>query len=307
MQTFTQAQHNLVQDIEAVIRARLTPNASQIVEEALNSTAVAIPRGVIAGIVLAFAQFAPQPSATAPHAAAALELIRAGASMHRRLFASRPSNDAPASMLHGPTLMLGDYFYALAASEMAEAPQAPIIADFSTCVMQLSEAFLGSMPHDSDISIARSLQHIDDVEGALVACAIRAGLVCAQLPADFIDSDALASAIARLHALTIQLHEAQTAPLHSYQRGQLILPLAVAFAHHPHEILRAIDAADEPALTVLLHATGSIQECIQLCQAADLVATTIIDTLPAQSSRQWLQSLSHPAAYLRPTATPSIP
>ena len=99
MQTFTQAQQQYVQDIEAVIRARLTPHASQIVEEALNSTAVALPRGVIAGIVLACAQLAAVPSATTPHAAAALELIRAGASMHRRLFASRPSNDAPASIL----------------------------------------------------------------------------------------------------------------------------------------------------------------------------------------------------------------
>ncbi len=303
MQTFTQTQQKHVQDIEAVIRARLTPNASQIVEEALNSTAVAIPRGVVAGIVLAFAQMAALPSATAPHAAASIELIRAGAAMHRRLFASRPSNDAPASMLHGPTLMLGDYFYALAASEMAEAPQGPIIADFSTCVMQLSEAFLGSMPHDSDVSIARSVQHIDDVEGALVLRAVRAGLVCAQLPPDIVDSEALAHAIARIHALTIQIHEAQNSPLHSYQRGHLIAPLAFALVQHPQETQRLVDAADEPALTVLLHATGSIQECIQLCQAADLVATTIIDTLPAHSSRLWLQSLSHPDAYLRTTAS----
>jgi hypothetical protein len=206
-------------------------------------------------------------------------------------------------MLHGPTLMLGDYFYALAASEMAEAPQAPIIADFSTCVMQLSEAFLASLPHDSDISIARSLQHIDDVEGALVLRAIRAGLVCAQLPADLIDTQALASAIARMHALAIQLHEAQTNPLHSYQRGHLIVPLAYALAQHPHETQRAIDRADEPALIALLHATGIIHACTQLSVSAGETASAIIQTLPSISSRQWMSALSHPDT--NPLATPS--
>lgn len=307
MQTFTQAQQQHVQDIEAVIRARLTPHASQIVEEALNSTAVAIPRGVIAGIVLACAQLAAEPSATAPHAAAALELIRAGASMHRRLFASRPSNDAPASMLHGPTLMLGDYFYALAASEMAEAPQAPIIADFSTCVMQLSEAFLASLPHDSDVSIARSLQHIDDVEGTLVLRALRAGLVCAQLPVTYLDIEALATAIARMHALAIQLHEAQTSPLHSYQRGHLIVPLAYALTQHPSEAQRAIDNLDENALITLLHESGIITACTALSDAADVTAARIIATLPIGSSRQWLDALRHPNTNPLTSATPLVP
>lgn len=307
MQTFTQAQQQYVQDIEAVIRARLTPHASQIVEEALNSTAVALPRGVIAGIVLACAQLAAVPSATTPHAAAALELIRAGASMHRRLFASRPSNDAPASILHGPTLMLGDYFYALAASEMAEAPQAPIIADFSTCVMQLSEAFLASLPHDSDVSIARSLQHIDEVEGALVLRALRAGLVCAQLPAAYVDIEALATAIARTHALAIQLHEAQTNPLHSYQRGHLIVPLAYALTQQPVAAQRAIDAQDEPALVALLHEAGVIQACTVLREAADGTAARIIATLPSGSSRQWLDALRHPDTTPLATATPLVP
>ena len=305
MQTFTPAQQQHLRDIEAVIRARLAPHASQIVEEALNSTAVAIPRGVVAGIVLAFAQLSPVTSASAPHAAAAIELIRAGASMHRRLFASRPSNDAPASMLHGPTLMLGDYFYALAASEMAEAPQAPIIADFSTCVMQLSEAFLASLPHDGDVSVARTLQHIDDVEGALVVRAIRAGLVCAGLPDTLIDAGRLAQAIARTHALTIQLREAHTTPLHSFQRGHLIVPLAYALIHHPIATQRAIDANDEPALVTLLDAHGIYEACTALCAAARDEASTLITALPVSESRTWLMGLCNPD--FSPTSAPSSP
>jgi hypothetical protein len=294
MQTFTPAQQLHVQDIEAVIRARLAPTTSQIVEEALNSTAVAIPRGVLAAIVLAFAQSTTAYSASAVHAAASLELIRAGASMHRRLFTPRPSNDSPASMLHGPTLMLGDYFYALAASEMAEAPQAPIIADFSTCVMHLSEAFLASIPHDGDVSVARSLQHIDDVEGALVSRAIRAGLVCAGLPATHIDVNQLASAIARIHALTIQLHEATTSPLHSFQRGQLIVPLADALTQHPNDTQRAIDANDEPELVGLLHAQGIITATTALCADARTEALIVLDSIPASDSRAWLMSVCNP-------------
>jgi heptaprenyl diphosphate synthase/octaprenyl-diphosphate synthase len=294
MQTFTPAQRQHVQDIEAVIRARLAPHTSQIVEEALNSTAVALPRGVVAGIVLAFAQLTPTTSASAPHAAAALELIRAGASMHRRLFASRPSNDSPASMLHGPTLMLGDYFYALAASEMAEAPQAPIIADFSTCVMQLSEAFLASIPHDGDVSVARSLQHIDDVEGALVVRAIRAGLVCAGLPATVIDAGRLAHAIARIHALTIQLQEAYTTPLHSFHRGHLIAPLAYALSQQPIATQRAIDANDEPALVTLLHAHGIFEACTAIRTTAHTEATAMLTAIQANESRTWLEGLCNP-------------
>ncbi len=296
MQTFSPAQQQRVQDIEAVIRARLTPHASQIIEEALNSTSIALPRGLVAAIILAFAQRASVPSASAPHAAAAIELIRAGASMHRRLFASRPSNDSPTSLLHGPTLMLGDYFYALAASEMAESPQAPIIADFSTCVMQLSEAFLTSLPHDSDVSIARSLQHIDDVEGALVLRAIRAGLVCAQIPVTSLDVERLAFAIARSHTIAIQLREAATTPLHSYQRGHLIMPLAYAIAQQPAATLRAIDANDEPAIIALLQAHGIIRACTELSTVAALEATAIIAHMPADDSRDWLLALCSPEA-----------
>lgn len=292
MQTISPAQHRLVSDIDAVIRARLAPHASQIIDEALNSTAVALPRGTVAAIVIAMAQLTTTPSASAPHAAAALELIRAGASMHRRLFAARTDVHAQTSMLHGPTLMLGDYFYALAASEMAEAPQAPIIADFSTCVMELSEAFLTSLPHDVDISIARSLQHIDDVEGAIVLRAIRAGMVCAALPADHIDVDGLAQAIGRVHALTIQLREAAQQPLHSFLRGQLILPLAYALTRHADAVQPLIDAHDEAALSTLLHQHDIIAACIATRDDAQQRAAEIIDTLPPSASRSWLYAIA---------------
>lgn len=285
------AQHRLVSDIDAVIRARLAPHASQIIDEALNSTAVALPRGSIAAIVMAVAHLAPAPSTSAPHAAAALELIRAGASMHRRLFASRPAAPSPTSMLHGPTLMLGDYFYALAASEMAEAPQAPIIADFSTCVMQLSEAFLTSLPHDADISIARSLQHIDDVEGALVARALRAGLICADAAPDTFEVETLAHAIARVHALQIQLDEAAQQPLHSFLRGQLIVPLAYALTRHPETVQPLIDAHDEAALTAFLHTQAILSACREIQATAYETALRHIATIPSATTRTWLTAL----------------
>ena len=63
MQTFSPAQQQRVQDIEAVIRARLTPHASQIIEEALNSTSIALPRGLVAAIILGITRPAPQESA----------------------------------------------------------------------------------------------------------------------------------------------------------------------------------------------------------------------------------------------------
>lgn len=238
--------------IDTLIGARLATHASHIAEEALNSTAVAIPRHTVAKVVLAVAQLGTPTYPRVWHAAAALELIRAGSAMHRRLV-SAPSP----TVVHGPTLMLGDYFYALAANEMAESPHADIIADYSTCVMRVAEAFLIRIPLTDPAVLAKATAHVDSVEGEIMQRAIRAGQVCGQHQT-FGDSIALGNALGRYVAFTLHIHEAHTDPLHSLNRGVITVPLAYALQHDyatTHDLIQRGDAA---ALTQYLVSSGAI-------------------------------------------------
>ena len=208
--------HDALQHIDALIQSRLAPNASEIATEALNSTAVALPRYAVASVILAVANMGTIDTQRTTHAAAALELIRAGTAMHRRLIdpslRTTTQRTSTPSFVHGPTLMLGDYFYALAANEMAESPNARIIADYATCVMHIAEAFLTSIPLSDPAVFHNALLHIDAIEGALMQRAIRAGQICGGITSFIDENNAVACELARVYATTLHIHEAQTDP-----------------------------------------------------------------------------------------------
>lgn len=238
--------------IDTLIGTRLASHASHIAEEALNSTAVAIPRHVVAKIILAVAQLGQTTYPRVWHAAAALELIRAGSAMHRRLVSSNSS-----TVVHGPTLMLGDYFYALAATEMAESPHADIIAEYSTCVMRVAEAFLTRIPLSDPAVLAKATAQIDAVEGEIMQRAVRAGVICGQHQL-FADHVPLGNALGRYVACSLHILEAQTNPLHSFMRGILILPLAYALQHDYATTHTLIQRGDAGPLTQHLTGIGAI-------------------------------------------------
>ena len=254
--------------IDTLIGTRLAAHASHIAEEALNSTAIAIPRHVAAKVVLAVAHSGTALFPRTWHTAAALELIRAGSAMHRRLV-----NSTSSAVVHGPTLMLGDYFYALAANEMAESPHAQIIADYSTCVMRVAEAFLTRIPLSDPAVLVKATAHVDAVEGYIMQCAVRSGSLCGQ-HSHFGDGVVLGNALGRYVASALHIREAQTNPLHSLARGIVILPLAYALQHDYSTTQSLIQRADPLTLTQYLDSVGALQATQRIHEAAGDIITT---------------------------------
>ena len=293
--------HDALQHIDALIQSRLAPNASEIATEALNSTAVALPRYAVASVILAVANMGTIDTQRTTHAAAALELIRAGTAMHRRLIdpslRTTTQRTSTPSFVHGPTLMLGDYFYALAANEMAESPNARIIADYATCVMHIAEAFLTSIPLSDPAVFHNALLHIDAIEGALMQRAIRAGQICGGITSFIDENNAVACELARLYATTLHIHEAQTDPLRSLQRGIIILPLAHALQHHRAQTLQLISSGDQATLSAFLQECGGISITHTLHQQAVYALNQFVAILPASTGRDMFQHLiTHAAA-----------
>ena len=292
--------HDALQHIDALIQSRLAPNASEIATEALNSTAVALPRHAVASVILAVANMGTIDTQRTTHAAAALELIRAGTAMHRRLIdpslRTTTQRTSTPSFVHGPTLMLGDYFYALATNEMAESPNARIIADYATCVMHIAEAFLTSIPLSDPAVFHNALLHIDAIEGALMQRAIRAGQICGGITSFIDENNAVACELARLYATTLHIHEAQTDPLRSLQRGIIILPLAHALQHHRAQTLQLISNGDQATLSAFLQECGGITATATIHQQAVYALNQFVATLPASTGRDLFQHLITQAA-----------
>jgi len=277
--------------IDALITARVAPNALPIANEALQSDAIAIPRHVAATVLIGTAHLGTVDVPRTHHAAAALELIRAGAAMHRRLIEPPHDNHTTPTLLHGPTLMLGDYFYALAASEMAEAPHAHIIAGFSTCVMQLAEAFLVTIPLDTTDIVAAAYAQIDDVESVVLQHAIKAGAACGTIDEQSLPTRQLAQALANYHALARHIYEAQHEPLRSFGRNALILPLAYALAHDRAHTTHLITTHDSAALIDYLAQSGVIARCQTHLDHARQHAQSLLATLQPGVGRDMLESL----------------
>lgn len=277
--------------IDALITARVAPNALPIANEALQSDAIAIPRHVVATVLVGIAHTGVADMPRTHHAAAALELIRAGAAMHRRLIEPPHDNHTTPTLLHGPTLMLGDYFYALAASEMAEAPHAHIIAGFSTCVMQLAEAFLVTIPLNTSDIVAAAYAQIDDVESVVLQHAIKAGAVCGNVDEQSLPNQQLAHVLARYHALTRHIHEAQHEPLRSFGRNALILPLAYALAHNRTHTTHLITNHDSAGLIDYLAQNDIVATCQTHLNHVRQQAQSMIETLQPSVGRDMLATL----------------
>lgn len=277
--------------INALITARVAPNALPIANEALQSDAIAIPRHVAATVLVGIAHFGTADMPRTHHAAAALELIRAGAAMHRRLIEPLHDNHTTPTLLHGPTLMLGDYFYALAASEMAEAPHAGIIAGFSTCVMQLAEAFLITIPLDTPDIAATANAQINQVEQVVIHHAIQAGAICGGIDPHTLPVDTLAHALAHYYALSRHIHEAQHEPLRSLGRNSLILPIAYALAKDYTHTTHLINTNNGPELIDYLAQTRIIDTCHTQLDHARQRAQSVLDTLQPGIGRDMLTTL----------------
>lgn len=121
------------------------------------------------------------------HAAAAIELTYSATEVHHTLIdetARRLGISIREAGSNGNVgLMIGDYLFALAASEMARVPDPRIIAAFSEAVMRFTEGQLHPVSDLTPYSAATAAyrQYSADRSGSLFEAAACAGAVCGQL------------------------------------------------------------------------------------------------------------------------------
>jgi heptaprenyl diphosphate synthase len=181
-----------IQRVESLIAERLRgrPLVAQIA--APHTTFVEAQRLRIALVLLA-AQIGSYQFERTAHAATAVGLIMAASSLHGGLVdpTARRQDAVPAWLgieVNAP-LMVGDYLFALAAAEMALAPDPRIIAYYSRSVMVFCEATLAPVEADqAPEALAQHQSSIAHSAATLVESACRAGGVCGGLDQAQIDT-----------------------------------------------------------------------------------------------------------------------
>ena len=147
-----------------------------------------------AALVLMSASMGEYSLERSAHAAAAIELIQAAASLHNALVdelahSNNTSNSKP-SWQGNVVLMVGDYLYALAAAEMALTPDQRIIAYFSESVMAICEGELAAVQSVRPLSQALEQYRymIGRETAALCEAACKAVAVCGELDMSLVTS-----------------------------------------------------------------------------------------------------------------------
>ncbi|HWQ11489.1 MAG TPA: polyprenyl synthetase family protein, partial [Roseiflexaceae bacterium] len=148
-------------------------------------------RAVVALLAARLGAYAPERAA---HAAAAVELIYAAARVHDSLVdeAARRRGQMAAQAHWGSSaaLMVGDYLFALAAAEMALAPDPRVIAAYSRSVMAICEGQLAPVTSVVPLDVARNqyLYRAGRIDAALFEAAARAGAACSELAPEQADA-----------------------------------------------------------------------------------------------------------------------
>lgn len=169
--------------VEAIIEQRIV---AQDAVARVASSHIATTNGLRlrAALTLLVAQLGSSVDNRVWHAAAAVELIQIAISVHSGLIdvaAMRRNEVVDHNRWRGDvSLMIGDYMFALAASEMALAPDPRIIEYFSGVVMAASEAELAPVMRVSPFAVAVE-QYFTAASGATAAlfeAACKAGMAC---------------------------------------------------------------------------------------------------------------------------------
>ncbi|NJO07995.1 MAG: polyprenyl synthetase family protein [Chloroflexaceae bacterium] len=135
-----------------------------------------------AALVLLAARPGTATIADLGHAAAAAELIHLAALVHQELVDEarrrRGTVTEQNQWEHGAALMLGDYFFALSAGEMALAPDSRVITYYSQAVMRICEGELAPVMSATPLedALQQYFYKIGCKTAALFASAARAGM-----------------------------------------------------------------------------------------------------------------------------------
>jgi geranylgeranyl pyrophosphate synthase len=213
-----------------------------------------------ASLVLMAAQTSSYQRELVAHAASAVELIYAATQTHDELIDEaerRRGATRSGEWGHGVALMVGDYLFALASSEMALTPDPRVIGFYAQAVQRITEETLTPLPPLAPLEAARArhLERIGGTAAALYAAACKAGGACGGAPSEQVE------ALGRYgHDLGLALHlgdEANdfaaraadgAAPGASLRAGTITLPLIFAAAHSDEATLvAALDSGDPTA------------------------------------------------------------
>ncbi|GAB4207210.1 MAG: polyprenyl synthetase family protein [Roseiflexaceae bacterium] len=288
-----------LEHVEALISARASARSAvlQFVERHL---VVSSERRIRAALTLLSAKLGRYDLAQVQHAAAAVELIYAATQVHDDLIDEAERRRSSVSLQRGwdgdVALMIGNYLFALAASEMALAPDPRIIAFFSRAVMaicegQLAPVFLAQSP---DEARAQYRARIGSRTAALFEAGCKAGMVCGA--GDPQQVETLGHFGYEL-GMTVQI----AADLHNLEadlrRGVITLPLIEAVAATGDRSLAEVvdlPAPDEARIQAVLAAvrsSGADARVLEQARAHSDRAAAALEPFPDSEARQQLLAI----------------
>jgi geranylgeranyl pyrophosphate synthase len=242
-----------LQAVETIILQRIEPRAA-IFRLAHPYLVGRNGRRIHAALTLLAAQLGDYVLERVIHAAAAVELIYAASRVHSDLIdvpeRRRDSGRTGADWNGDVSLMVGDYLFALAASEMALAPDSRIIAYFSRSVMRISESELEPVMAlaPAEMAIEQYNAYIAGRTASLFEAACKAGVVCSGGAHDVIDTlGAFGHALGMAYQIVADVQEYRDLPSASrgasLRAGVITLPLIYAVdASQSAELAAVVDA-----------------------------------------------------------------
>jgi heptaprenyl diphosphate synthase/octaprenyl-diphosphate synthase len=172
-----------LEKVDQIIVERVRPRVS-VLQAASRHILTSGGKRVRAALALLAAQLGRYDLDRVLHSAAAVELIHAASLVHDDLVDEAERRRGTVTVHTrwdgDVALMIGDYLFALAAAEMALAPDARIIEFFSRGVMTICEGELSPVTHLAplDVALDQYLFKIGAKTAALFEAACKAGIVC---------------------------------------------------------------------------------------------------------------------------------
>jgi heptaprenyl diphosphate synthase len=286
----TNLQDDLVR-VEQIIHQRLQGRAI-VAQIAAPHTTFAEAQRLRIALVLLSAQLGSYQFERTVHAAAAVGLIMAASSLHGGLVDPAARRQHAVSAWPGVEvnvpLMVGDYLFALAAAEMALAPDPRIIAYYSRSVMAFCEATLTPISaNDPAEALAQHTAGVTHSAATLAESACKAGGVCGGLAQEQID------ALGRFgyeFGRALLIHEEITHLDHTLSHGIISTPLIYAAEATGSQIL-ALHSQHPHDLRLYVEKAGGIARAEAQANAYCEQARAALLSLPEQPSRLQLAAL----------------
>ena len=239
------------------------------------------------------------------HAAAAVELIQHATHIHNDLISDADRRHGLANARErwsgDVALMVGDYLFALAASEMALAPDARIIDYFSRAVMTITESKLSPVVIMKPFAAAQAqyLAAIGANTAVLFEAACKAGMACGNgSEAEIAQLGRFGYALGMAYAITADVRDVTTNQA-SLRTAMITLPLIYAVeASGSPDLVAALDMppTDQAAINELVseieRAGGSRRALADAEQFVEQAIASLAH-LPISDARSALEAIAY--------------